>query len=64
MNLTTKANKKTFLFEFKPIMCAPKANNKLKMFYSYNILKIYNLEKKIKNYFSLDFYIIHWCQFL
>ena len=53
MNLTTKANKKTFLFEFKPIMCAPKANNKLKMFYSYNILKIYSLEKK-KKYFGLD----------
>ena len=40
------------------------ANNKLKIFYCYNILKIYNLEKKIKNYFRLDFYIIHWCQFL
>ena len=32
------------------------ANNKLKIFYSYNILKIYNLEKK-KNYFGLDQFI-------
>ena len=34
-------------------MSAAKANNKLKMFYSYNILKIYSLEKK-KKYFGLD----------
>ena len=48
-NLTIKANKFFFfLRNFQPIESTHEANNKLKIFYCYNILKIYNLEKKKK----------------